>query len=106
MAMCEYAWTSFNENAKMFRMNPQNMNGGTRFHPTEKPKELYAWIYRLFAKPGYKILDTHLGSGSNRMAAYDVGLDFVGCEIDKEYFKKQEERFADYSAQTNLFLGG
>lgn len=106
MAMCEYAWTSFNENAKIFRMVPQNMNFGTRFHPTEKPMELYAWIYNLFAKPGYRILDTHLGSGSSRLAAYDAGLDFVGCEIDKEYFEKQEERFMDYTAQTNLFIGG
>ena len=101
MAMAEYAWTSFNGNAKVFEYAPQD---STRFHPTQKPKALYDWIYKLYAKPGMKILDTHLGSGSSRIAAYDAGLDFVGYEIDKEYFDKQEQRFADYTAQTNLFI--
>ena len=101
MAMAEYAWTSFNSNAKVYEAAPQD---STRFHPTQKPVGLYRWIYNLYAKPGDKILDTHLGSGSSRIAAYDAGLDFVGCEIDKTYFEKQEERFADYTAQTSLFL--
>ena len=101
MAMAEYAWTSFNDNAKVFDAAPQN---AARFHPTQKPVELYAWIYRHYAKEGYKILDTHLGSGSSRIAAYDAGLDFVGCEIDKTYFDLQEQRFSEHSAQQNLFL--
>lgn len=100
MAMAEYAWTSFNDNAKVFEAQPQGKN---RFHPTQKPVELYAWIFKLYAKPGYKILDTHLGSGSSRIAAYDAGLDFVGYEIDKFYFGKQEERFAAHTAQQSLF---
>lgn len=103
MAMAEYAWTSFNENAKVFEFAPQGKKGDTRFHPTQKPVELYAWIYRLFAKPGMKILDTHLGSGSSRIAAYDAGLDFVGCEIDEYYFNKQEERFAKHIAQRSIW---
>ena len=74
-----------------------------RFHPTQKPVALYKWIYQHYAKEGNKILDTHLGSGSSRIEAYDMGLDFVGCEIDKEYFEKQEERFRAYSAQQSLF---
>lgn len=101
MAMCEYAWTSFNSNAKVFEYAPQDT---TRFHPTQKPVALYAWIYKLYAEKGMKILDTHLGSGSSRIAAYDAGLDFVGYEIDKTYFEKQEERFAKHTAQQNLFL--
>lgn len=101
MAMAEYAWTSFNDNAKVFEAAPQDT---TRFHPTQKPVALYAWIFKNYAKPGYKILDTHLGSGSSRIAAYDAGLDFVGYEIDKTYFDKQEERFAKHTAQQNLFL--
>lgn len=103
MAMCEYAWTSFNENAKLFEYAPQNKS---RFHPTQKPVALYSWIYQHYAKPGDKILDTHLGSGSSRIAAYDAGLDFVGYEIDKEYFDKQEERFARHTAQLNLLIDG
>ena len=73
-------------------------------HPTQKPIALYAWIFARYAKPGDKIIDTHLGSGSSRIAAYDAGLDFVGCEIDKDYFAKQEERFAAHTAQLSLFV--
>lgn len=64
-----------------------------RIHPTQKPVALYAWIFRSFAKPGDRILDTHLGSGSSRIAAYKMGLDFWGCEIDGEYFRASDERF-------------
>lgn len=102
MAMGEYAWTSFNANAKIFSFSAVGQAG--RFHPTQKPPELYAWIYKNYAKPGYKILDTHLGSGSSRIAAYDAGLDFVGCEIDKTYFDLQEARFEKHANQMNLFL--
>ena len=101
MAMAEYAWTSFNQNAKVFEYVPQDRG---RFHPTQKPVALYAWIFSRYAKPGDRILDTHLGSGSSRIAAWDAGLDFVGCEIDPDYFKAQEERFATHTAQGNLFL--
>lgn len=73
-----------------------------RIHPTQKPVALYAWIFRNYAKPGDKILDTHLGSGSSRIAAYNAGLDFVGCEKDKYYYDAQEERFAEYTAQIRL----
>ena len=102
MAMCEYAWTSFNDNAKVFDYPPQ---GKDRFHPTQKPVALYAWIFQHYAKPGDRILDTHLGSGSSRIAAYDAGLDFTGYEIDKTYFDLQEKRFADHAAQQSLFTG-
>ena len=74
-----------------------------RIHPTQKPVALYDWIFRNYAKPGDKILDTHLGSGSSRIAAYDVGLDFVGFEIDPDYFRAQEERFQRHTAQVSLF---
>lgn len=102
-ASCEFAWTSFDKTAKTFYFSP--MLDKSRFHPTQKPIALYQWIFKRYAKQGDKILDTHLGSGSSRIAAYDAGLDFVGCEIDKEYFDKQEKRFTDYTAQTSLFGG-
>ena len=103
MAMAEYAWTSFNSNAKVFDFPPQGKKGDDRFHPTQKPIELYSWVFRLFAKPGDKILDTHLGSGSSRIAAYDAELDFVGCEIDPVYFKAEEERFQKHIQQHSIF---
>lgn len=93
MAMCEYAWTSFNGNAKMFSMVPRRNKHSGNFHPTEKPIELYAWILKMFAHTGDRILDTHMGSQSSRIAAYEMGFDFVGCEIDPYYFKRGEERF-------------
>lgn len=102
-ASCEYAWTSFDASAKTFYLSPLH-TGEVRIHTTQKPTALYAWIYRRFAKQGDKILDTHLGSGSSRIAAYDAGLDFVGYEIDKDYFDKQEERFAAHTAQISLFV--
>lgn len=104
MAMAEYAWTSFQENAKVFEFAPQGKADDKRFHPTQKPVELYRWIFSRYAKPGDKILDTHLGSGSSRIAAYDAGLDFWGYEIDPGYFAKEEERFNAYASQLNLFL--
>lgn len=101
MAMAEYAWCSFNANAKVIDLPSQGIVG--RFHPTQKPEALYRWIYKNYTKPGFKILDTHLGSGSSRRAAYDFGLDFVGVEIDKEYFEKQESAWSEYTAQLTLF---
>lgn len=99
--MCEYAWVSFEGNSKIFRGIPQDKE---RFHLTQKPVKLYEWIYNRYAKQGDVILDTHLGSGSSRIAAYNLGLDFVGYEINKTYFRLQEERFATHTAQLNLFL--
>lgn len=74
-----------------------------RLHPTQKPVALYKWILKHYAKEGDKILDTHLGSGSSRIAAWDMGFDFVGCEIDKVYFDLMEKRFEEHTAQTRMF---
>lgn len=101
-AEVELAWTSFDESARIYKYNPADP---ARIHPTQKPVALYRWIFQHYAKPGDKILDTHLGSGSSRIAAYDAGLDFVGYEIDNDYFGKQEERFAAHTAQCSLFVG-
>lgn len=77
-----------------------------RIHPTQKPVDLYRWIFAKYTEPDYKILDTHLGSGSSRIAAYERGLSFEGYEIDREMFKMQEKRFSDFTAQGSLFYGG
>lgn len=103
----EMAWTSFDFPAKLFRFSNRGFlcpEKEEKIHPTQKPIALYSWIYSFCAKPGDKILDTHLGSGSSRIAAHDAGLDFVGYEIDENYFEKQEQRFAQHTAQQNLFL--
>lgn len=105
MAPVEYAWTSFSENAAMFQYSSKRDEKSGAFHPTEKPIALYDWIFSRWAKPGDKILDTHLGSGSSRIAAYNAGLDFVGCEINAGYFEQEEARFEAYTAQMSLFVG-
>lgn len=103
LAIAEYAWTSFNANAKVFEHAAMGTPQDPRFHPTQKPVKLYEWIFAGYAKPGDRILDTHLGSGSSRIAAYEAGLDFVGTEISEYYFEKQEERFRAFSSQLSLF---
>ena len=104
LAMCEFAWCSIQMPAKIFSYSVLKEKG--KIHPTQKPVALYEWLLNNYAKQGDRILDTHLGSGSSRIAAYNLGFDFVGCEIDKEYFDKQEERFARHTAQTSLFVEG
>lgn len=74
-----------------------------RIHPTQKPVALYDWLLSNYAKEGDLILDTHLGSGSSRIAAYKGGFNFVGFEIDQEYYEKQEKRFNDFKSQLRLF---
>ena len=102
MASCEYAWVSINGNAKIFRMSP----GGQpdRFHPTQKPIQLYTWLLNRFAKEGDKILDTHVGSASSLIACYRKGLEYWGFEIDKEYFDKATERIEKEKNQIRFEL--
>lgn len=104
----EMAWTSFKKPAMCFDYryygNLQgNTSAGIKIHPTQKPIELYDWIYSKFAVEGSKVLDTHLGSGSSRISANKAKLHFTACEIDKEYFEKSEKRYKDFIAQTRLF---
>ena len=102
MSMAEYAWTSFNQNAKVFDFSSQNQE--SRFHPTQKPVELYKWILRNYATKGNKILDTHVGSASSLIACYDMGFDYVGFEIDKEYYDRACERIKENKAQLRFIF--
>jgi len=99
-AMCEMAWTSFKNGAKIYNKTATQLN---RIHPTQKPIELYDWLIDRYSEKGQIILDTHLGSGSSRISANKAKLNFVGCEIDKEYFDKQNKRYEDFISQTRLF---
>jgi site-specific DNA-methyltransferase (adenine-specific) len=101
-ADCEMAWTTFEKSPRIFRYSAY-LDKKTKFHPTQKPIKLYKWLLTNYAKQGDKILDTHLGSGSSRIAAYDMGFDFVGFELDKDYFDAQEKRFNDFKQQLKLF---
>ncbi len=99
-SMWEMAWTSFDEPAKIYRKSSM----GDRIHPTQKPIDLYKWLLGKYAKQGDKILDTHLGSGSSRIAAYEMGYDFTAFELDTEYFEAQEKRYKNHIAQLKLNL--
>ena len=101
MAMCEYAWTSFNSNAKWVEIAPQG--DANRFHPTQKPIKLYQWILDKYATQGMKILDTHVGSGSSLIACARMGYECWGFEIDEEYYRKASERIERELAQGTLF---
>ena len=109
-ADCELAWTSFNNAVRKVKYRWNGMlqadmkNKEKRIHPTQKPMKFYKWIFENYAKEGMRILDTHLGSGSSAIAAHYTGFDFVGTEIDKEYFDKMTKRFYEETIQTSLFL--
>ena len=103
MAMCEYAWTSFNDNAKVFEYAPQGRPGDNRFHPTQKPVALYEWILNNYTKDGDTILDTHVGSASSLIACRNTNHKFVGFEIDEHYYKLAKERLDRETAQYNIF---
>lgn len=100
-ADCEFAWTSFDRVAKIFRFS--FMLNDDKIHITQKPIKLYKWILHNYAKQGDKILDTHLGSGSSAIAAHDMGFDFVGTEIDVDYFNAATKRYNNAILQTKLF---
>lgn len=103
MSDCELAYSSFDVPTRVFVLNRVALLKDGTIHPTQKPVALYKWILSRYAKPGDKILDTHLGSGSSRIAAWDMGFDFVGCEIDPDYFALEEKRFKEHTAQLRLF---
>ena len=103
MAMAEYAWTSINGNAKVYQQAPQGTAGKERIHPTQKPIELYEWLVTRYCKETDKILDTNVGSGSSLIAFRRLHNQFVGFEIDEEYYQKSIERFEKETAQQQLF---
>lgn len=101
----ELAWTSFNKALRVFDFSRAKLSQ-TRagFHPTEKPVALYKWLLTNYAKPGDKILDTHVGSASSLIACYDMGFDYIGFEIDEEYCNLAQKRIAENKAQVRMIL--
>jgi site-specific DNA-methyltransferase (adenine-specific) len=100
----EMAWTSLNKVTRQVTINRAELIKQNTFHPTEKPIKLYDWVFHYAnVVPDFKILDTHLGSQSSRIAAHKHGLDFTGFELDSEYFEKGNKRFDDFISQTTIF---
>ena len=108
-ADCEMAWTSFNTAVRKYKfrwngMLQQNMKDKEiRIHPTQKPKDLYRWILKNYAKPNDLILDTHGGSMSISIACDMEGFDLDVTEIDTEYFINGQKRYEQYKQQPQLF---
>jgi len=108
-ADCEIAYTSFSSAIRSFRFRWQGMIQGDmknkehRIHPTQKPVALYKWLLSNYAEPDQRILDTHLGSGSSAIAAHYFGCDFVGCELDLDYYEAAVKRFDLETAQLAMF---
>ena len=106
---CEIAYQSFSNSVRKFTYRWNGMlqgdmkNKETRIHPTQKPVALYKWLLKNYAKPGDKILDTHLGSGSIAIACHDAGYPLTACEIDKDYYEAAMKRLKQHQAQFNLF---
>ena len=95
----EYAWTNLGGVARTFRCRPQNADDDGRIHPTQKPVKLYKWLLTKYAQPGWRILDTHLGSGSSAIAALELKYELLGCEISEQYFATAVERIGRYKQQ-------
>lgn len=111
-ADCELAYTSFKTAVRKFEYPWNGMIQGfhgskskndTRIHPTQKPIALYEWLLANYAKPGQRILDTHLGSGSSAIACNNLGFELTGCELDKDYFEAACKRIEQATAQQRMF---
>lgn len=117
---CEIAYCSIHDSTRLFRYMWNGMMQGKsviegdiqqgnknknekRIHPTQKPVALYKWILQNYATTGQTIFDSHVGSGSSRIACYDLGFDFTGCELDPDYHVAQEERYKRHISQQPLF---
>lgn len=101
LSACELVWTSFDKPAKIMKKSSMDLD---RFHPTQKPIYVYEWMLKYCkCSEGDKILDTHLGSVSSRIAAYKAKLDFTAFEIDQDYYDAQDKRFNLFTQQQTLF---
>lgn len=91
MSQIEQAWTSFDSPARYAKKNSNDLQ---RTHPTQKPVALYRWLLENYAKPGQLILDTHVGSASSLIACESMGFDYVGFEIDPDYYAAAKNRMS------------
>ena len=105
---CEIASLSFQTKVSYIHIDWQSgffreLKEGKQIHPCQKPVKLYSWLLTNYAKKGDKILDTHVGSASSLIACYELGFDYIGFELDKEYFSKATERLEQVKAQMSIF---
>lgn len=107
MSSCDIAWYSKRERIRTFNghwCGAVKIDNEQTIHIHQKPVALYRWCLDKYARPGFNILDTHLGSGSHRIAAHEMGFDFTGFEIDPDYFQASDKRFQQYKSQLKIFV--
>jgi len=102
MSDCELAYSSFNVPTRVFTKNRVALLQEGTIHPTQKPIALYKWLLSNYAKPGDKILDTHVGSASSLIACHQMGFEYWGFELDPDYFKAATERLNEAKAQVSM----
>ena len=102
-ASAEYAWTNIQRPAKIFKYSIHQHNKTNKIHPTQKPIALYRWLLQNYAKPGDKIFDSHVGSGSSLIACIEEGHDYVGCELDPDYYRDACKRIEIHQSQGRMF---
>lgn len=117
---CEIAYCSMHNSVRMFKYMWNGMMQGKsiseghvqqgnkklneiRIHPAQKPVNLYKWLLKNYAKDGFKILDTHVGSASSLIACHDLGFEYVGFEKDKTIYKNSLKRLNNHTSQVNMF---
>lgn len=110
---CELAWTSFDMRARLFvhdYIGIGYINGkaihGEKIHPTQKPVQLYRWLISQYCPDALKIFDSHVGSASSLIAYEDAGLEYVGYELDADYYKAAVQRIKDHKSQLTMFPAG
>lgn len=102
MSDCKLAYSSIGVPTRMVVINRSELARDGTFHPTQKPVRLYRWLLRNYAKPGDTILDTHAGSASSFVAAYEMGFDYVGFEIDRDYYEAAVARMEKVKSQIRI----
>lgn len=105
-ADCELALTNIDGNARLFSklwLGAHAQEDDGRIHPTQKPVALYEWLLNNYAKQGDKILDTHVGSASSLIACYNLGFDYMGFELDEDYFNAAMKRLEVRKNQMDIF---
>src|SRR5690625_2685383 len=105
MSMAEIAYLSegLGTISKVFEYAPQGTKENPRIHPTQKPVALYTWLLNNYAEKGDKILDTHVGSASSLIACHDLGFEYLGLELDEDYYRQASERLETHKAQSSIF---
>jgi len=103
MSDAELAFSSFQKPTRVKVINRAELLIDGTIHPTQKPIKLYHWLLNNYAEEGDKILDTHVGSASSLIACHDMGFEYLGFELDKDYYRQASERLEAHKAQLSLF---